>query len=185
MVSFELSTMNIVLTVAVVALFIFFITLLMKLNPSTETKERHETEIEFERPKPLRTLPIMPQKTQTPPQKPQPARIQVPRVEVPRVAEKPLVTVSPTIEGPSTQTKQKSFAQTLYESKENPRPDTAAAQAKTGLVDPKKDCIHHFGYLHTFPKNSPIPDECFGCEKIVDCLVNKNTSLVNKNTNKK
>jgi len=178
MVSFELSTMNIVLTVAVVALFIFFITLLMKLNPSTETKEKPETEIEFERKKPLPTLPIVPHKTQTH-QNLQPARI-----EVPRVAEKPLVTVSPTIEGPDIQTK-KSLAQTLYESKENPRPDTTVAQAKTGLVNSKRDCLHHFGYLRTFPKNSPIPDECFGCERIVDCLVNKNTSLVNKNTNKK
>jgi len=38
----------------------------------------------------------------------------------------------------------------------------------------KKDfegCVHKFGYLRTLPKNTPIPDECFGCSQILECLM--------------
>jgi len=31
-------------------------------------------------------------------------------------------------------------------------------------------CVHHFGYLRNFPKNTPVPDECFGCPKVLRCL---------------
>jgi type IV secretory pathway VirB10-like protein len=34
-----------------------------------------------------------------------------------------------------------------------------------------KGCSHKFGYLGTLPKNTPIPDECFGCPKILECLM--------------
>lgn len=38
---------------------------------------------------------------------------------------------------------------------------------------PKKEtapeCKHHFGYLRTLPRNVPIPDECLGCDKIIEC----------------
>ena len=158
MLSFDLSTTNIILTVAVVGLLIFFLILLMKLNPSTEKKEDFETEIEI-RTKPRQTLLIEPQNR--PPA----------RVEAPRVAERPMITV-----GPSVQLKQETPApaSTLNESREISRPsERAPTPAKTRFVSAKRDCIHHFGYLRTFPKNSPIPDECFGCEKIVDCLVSK------------
>jgi len=167
MVSFDPSTMNIVLTGAVIGLFIFFLTLLIKLNPSSEKKEDVETEFEVERQKPPQTLPTAPQNPQ-----PQPARI-----ESPRVMEKPLVAVGPTMGGTSVQTRQEPPAPTLNESRVIPRPpEKTAVQAKTGSAPSKRDCLHHFGYLRTFPKNSPIPDECFGCEKIVDCLVNNKKS---------
>jgi len=32
-------------------------------------------------------------------------------------------------------------------------------------------CPHHFGYLREHPKNTPIPNECLTCTKIVECLV--------------
>lgn len=32
-------------------------------------------------------------------------------------------------------------------------------------------CPHKFGHLRSLPKNTSIPSECFGCPKIVDCLV--------------
>jgi len=32
-----------------------------------------------------------------------------------------------------------------------------------------QECKNQFGYLRTLPKNAPIPDECFSCEKIIDC----------------
>jgi len=32
------------------------------------------------------------------------------------------------------------------------------------------ECRHFFGYLKKIPKNTSIPDECFGCPRMVDCL---------------
>lgn len=31
-------------------------------------------------------------------------------------------------------------------------------------------CPHHFGYLKEHPKNTPIPNECLTCTKIMQCL---------------
>lgn len=33
-------------------------------------------------------------------------------------------------------------------------------------------CQHHFGFLKT-RKNKSIPDECAGCEKLVNCMLPK------------
>jgi len=162
MFSFDFSTTNILLIAAVVALFIVFITVLMKLNPSTETKEKAiETEIKVERQKPFQT-PTSPIAPRSPP----PAKI-----EVPRVSEKPPVVVSPTIGGSSVQAKQETPTPTRMESREVPKPEKTVAPPKTEFASSKRDCLHQFGYLRTLPKNAPIPDECFGCTKIVECLV--------------
>lgn len=140
---FDLSLTNILLMAAVVALFIVFITVLLKLNPTTEKKENFETQIKIESKKLLQTSQIVQRN-------PPPAK-----TDVPRVTEKPPVAISPTIGGSFIQTKQ-----------ETPAP------AKTESASSKRDCIHQFGYLRTLPKNKPIPQECFGCTKIVECLIN-------------
>lgn len=31
-------------------------------------------------------------------------------------------------------------------------------------------CQHYFGYLKKRPKNTPIPDECLTCDKMIECL---------------
>lgn len=31
-------------------------------------------------------------------------------------------------------------------------------------------CPHHFGYLKTRPKDTPIPDACLTCQKMIQCL---------------
>ena len=31
-------------------------------------------------------------------------------------------------------------------------------------------CPHHMGYLKRRPKNSPIPEECLTCTKMIDCM---------------
>jgi hypothetical protein len=31
-------------------------------------------------------------------------------------------------------------------------------------------CVHQFGYLRDMPKNTPVPDECFGCPKVLRCM---------------
>lgn len=117
------------------------------------------------------------------PQKPQPVRIDTPRIEVQRTVEKPVVVIGPSIGGGSVQTKQDAPtpalppAPTFKENREMPKPpQKTAGPPKTEAFSTRKDCLHQFGYLRTFPKNSPIPDECFDCEKIVDCLVNSKKS---------
>lgn len=32
-------------------------------------------------------------------------------------------------------------------------------------------CLHHFGYLSSRPKESPIPHECILCQRLGDCMV--------------
>jgi len=162
---FDLSTINILITVAVVALFIFFITVLLKLNPSTETREDFETKVKVESKKLLQTSPIAPRN-------PPPTKI-----DVPRATEKPpLAAISPTIGGSSIQAKQETPMPPSSESREIPKPEKTMAPVKTESASSKRDCFHQFGYLRTLPKNAPIPDECFGCPKIVECLINtKNT----------
>jgi hypothetical protein len=33
-----------------------------------------------------------------------------------------------------------------------------------------RQCVHQFGYLKNMPKNTPVPDECFGCPKVLRCM---------------
>jgi len=160
MFSFDLSTINIFLIAAVAGLFILFITVLMKLNPSTETKEKAiETETRAKTQQLNHSRPVS-------------WRNQIPaKIEAPRVTEKPPVAVSSTIEESSVPAKQEPPAPTRSQSMEFLKPEKAVAPAKTVSASSKKDCLHQFGYLRTLPKNAPIPDECFGCTKIVECLV--------------
>jgi DNA-directed RNA polymerase subunit RPC12/RpoP len=44
-----------------------------------------------------------------------------------------------------------------------------AASPKSLQARPLK-CSHFFGYLRKIPKNTTIPDQCFSCAKMVDCL---------------
>jgi len=166
MVSFDLSTTNIILTGAVVALLVFFIALLIKLNPSTEKKENLRSRIEVDEQEPLHPPTVS--------HNHHPSTVDTTRIETPGVAEKPMVTVGSTIGGGSTQTRQVTQGPPAsYKDRETPKlPEKPVTAAKTESPSAVKYCPHHYGYLYTFPKNSPIPNECFGCEKIVDCLVN-------------
>jgi DNA-directed RNA polymerase subunit RPC12/RpoP len=31
-------------------------------------------------------------------------------------------------------------------------------------------CAHHLGYLKWRPKNTPIPEECLTCSKMIECM---------------
>jgi DNA-directed RNA polymerase subunit RPC12/RpoP len=31
-------------------------------------------------------------------------------------------------------------------------------------------CAHHLGYLKQRPKNTPIPEECLTCSKMIECM---------------
>lgn len=34
-------------------------------------------------------------------------------------------------------------------------------------------CSHHLGYLHSYPSNKPIPNECLDCSDVFDCTDKK------------
>jgi DNA-directed RNA polymerase subunit RPC12/RpoP len=37
-------------------------------------------------------------------------------------------------------------------------------------VDEAVGCLHHLGYLKNRLKNTPIPEECLTCSRMIDCL---------------
>jgi len=56
---------------------------------------------------------------------------------------------------------------------EKPKVQVENAQEKISNAQVSVDsqeCVHHFGYLKDLPKNTPVPEECFGCKKILRCL---------------
>ena len=57
------------------------------------------------------------------------------------------------------QENQKTMSRTL-------KSKTNATKSQAGF----QKCVHSFGYLRSLPKNTPVPDECFGCPKAMQCL---------------
>ena len=50
----------------------------------------------------------------------------------------------------------------------------AISNQKSTEKNKEKDysnCSHNFGYLAKLSKNAPIPEECFLCPKVVECIV--------------
>jgi len=37
-------------------------------------------------------------------------------------------------------------------------------------METTQECPHSFGYLTGHPQNQPIPEECFGCPRAVECM---------------
>jgi hypothetical protein len=44
--------------------------------------------------------------------------------------------------------------------------DSVKKQSTEGF----QECAHEFGYLKDMPKNTPVPDECFGCPNVLRCM---------------
>jgi hypothetical protein len=36
-------------------------------------------------------------------------------------------------------------------------------------IETASGCNHQFGYLRTLPINAPLPEECLGCDKLIEC----------------
>ena len=51
-----------------------------------------------------------------------------------------------------------------------PKPQTAPPKHPEARPS---GCPHFFGYLKTVPKNTRIPDECFGCPKLMECFLRR------------
>ena len=49
--------------------------------------------------------------------------------------------------------------------KEKKKTESPEEQTKTNF-----ECAHHFGYLRNLPRNTPVPEECFGCPQVMQCL---------------
>lgn len=65
------------------------------------------------------------------------------------------------------------FVVDKHSEKELHKKETAQAP-KTG----PSECLHFFGYLRKIPKNMTIPDECFVCPKMVECLYTLQVSQI-------
>jgi hypothetical protein len=60
--------------------------------------------------------------------------------------------------------------QVLVENKANTEsPKSIVEKAYEKKPEEEAICKHEFGYLKTLPKNTPIPKECLGCRKIIEC----------------
>jgi len=168
MLSFEFSVFDLVLSIGVVVLLILFITTLWKLNPSKEDKQSEDGKIYDEvyereqKPAPSASQPSAPISWQT---------VEKPTSE--KISSAPRLVVSATAGGTSQESVEQT-SRSMIQGREQPKPEkTTTFTKQNAKSSDAKDCLHHFGYLSGLPKNTPIPGECFGCQKIVDCLVTK------------
>jgi len=165
MVLFEVSFIDIALLLAITVLVILYVTLLLRLKPSTETiidkQPQREPPIK-EAVTPPTTEPELSVEKQERPEKPivpEETPESTISVKIPETPEEPPEQIeTPTIEQPMEPTE-------TPESKE----ETLESREETSPPSPP-ECPHYFGYLKKLPKNLPIPDECLGCLRIVECL---------------
>lgn len=47
--------------------------------------------------------------------------------------------------------------------------ETEASMKENAEAETISECKHQFGYLQNLSRNASIPDECLGCERIVEC----------------
>lgn len=55
------------------------------------------------------------------------------------------------------------------EFRETPYQTTAVVEDEHVMPTESIRCEHEFGYLQTLPRDAPLPEECFGCDRIIDC----------------
>jgi hypothetical protein len=189
MVSFEISFIDIILTIAITILITLYVTVLIRLKPSPKTTIDEYTKKQ-RKGYPLETF----QKTQTP--KPitiaeaiQMRQTSTATIETTKEPEMPRTTKTPKapivyIENHSKREDKQEVPKTP-EKLEAPKteeeqppmpppkqtPTSPPMSVDMGLPKGSPECAHHFGYLRTLPKNTPIPDECFGCTRIMECFM--------------
>ncbi|MEM2969108.1 MAG: hypothetical protein QXJ76_07385 [Candidatus Bathyarchaeia archaeon] len=60
------------------------------------------------------------------------------------------------------------------EETEEEKQEEAPAQKLEIAIEEKREetfgCSHHLGYLKQRPKNTPIPEECLTCAKMIECM---------------
>lgn len=74
-------------------------------------------------------------------------------------------------EGPSME----DFRKTIFSSSPQDLMGTLETPQDKSPAEPdtsnEEACPHHLGYLRKRPKNSPIPDSCLTCRKMVQCVL--------------
>jgi hypothetical protein len=166
MLSFDFSAFDLVLSIGVIVLIVLFVTTLVKLNPSGENKESKNTnkyEEEQEIAAPTQDF-SQPDKTSVPHIFPQSAE----RTTFEKLPP-PQVVVGATTGGSSQESLEQPSKS--YGFREPPKNHKSQEAKHAPKASEDKDCLHFFGYLGGLPKNTPIPGECFGCQRIVDCLI--------------
>lgn len=177
MLSFEFSFFDLVLSLGVIILIVLFVTTLWKLNP-TSKKEQSQDEASDIDVHESSAFPSQPNQTATP-QNVQHGHVDSWRGTERSIPQKtqqvPRLVVSATTEGVSQESPE--HDQSIRKASESVEPTkplkAASTQKQVSRSSDWKDCLHEFGYLHGLPRNTPIPGECFGCQRIVDCLVTK------------
>jgi len=60
-------------------------------------------------------------------------------------------------------------AKETEEEEETPIEEAATVEVVT-VEDPQKQCAYYLGYLKKREKGSPIPEGCFTCPKMIECI---------------
>jgi hypothetical protein len=162
MLSFEFSAFDLVLSVCVMVLIVLFVTTLLKLKPSNENRQPPRDEVYEEE----QESALLQHQPTVPPVSWQNGARATPQ----KTQRMPQLVISATAEGTSHESLEQKYQPS--ESRDPPKqPKTTTSAKQISKSSEDKDCLHHFGYLNGLPKNTPIPGECFGCPKIVDCLI--------------
>jgi len=72
-----------------------------------------------------------------------------------------------------SETKPSSHVEKIEKLREKPKITFKTKKSQANAKQPQtgfQNCAHNFGYLRSLPKNTPVPDECFGCPKVMRCL---------------
>lgn len=153
----ELTLFTVALTAIVATILAFCKTFLIKSKSSKHDKSRLEKEAEEK------------QKTNMKPKRTK-------KIEESTKAEKsPSEKPSSGVKTQEAPEEPSESIQTLShaDSREDRKKEPVTEKRKSFFIFGKtsfEGCPHEFGYLRNLPKNAPIPDECFGCSQILECL---------------
>lgn len=151
MITSEFSVFDLVTMVAVLVLAVLYMTILLKLKPSTENKDQHKKDSLPEKrklpPNGLVFVNSLKTKEKTSPQQRSQNQISSQKIQRP---------ITKTIRNSTSRDK----------SQATPKLEVSIEKQPSGL-----HCAHHFGYLRKLPKNTPIPRECLGCPQVVECMI--------------
>lgn len=151
------SPLTILPLVAIAAILVFYTLLLIKLKPSKEDVETTENDsIVLER----LEKPITPTETSE----------NVSEEVTPAVQEEPA-------EASQTEVSQTEVSALNGDLEGTKKKNNKGAEMKKSFFlfgeRQFEGCPHKFGYLKSLRKNAPIPDECFGCPQILECLMTR------------
>jgi len=173
MLSFDFSVFDLVLSLGVIVLIVLFVATLWKLNPTKENTQSQDEETHIDESDPMFPYQTNQTKSQS---DVQPNRVDT-RQDFGRSISQsappaPKLVVSAMAGGASEIGVEQAQKPSEYVAPPK-QTKTASSSKPTQKNATDKDCFHFFGYLNNLPRNTPIPGECFGCQRIVDCLVTK------------